>query len=164
MSDPPSLQSASGGARNRNRKFSAEQMTGSQTNITGIPNPPFIGDYKVSILLFSLTELAAARTNLQYYFTSRGFSGTVDSELARPLCRGFEPRHRRPGLTEGLIARDHFFGLAIYKNQTHAFCFLFVEMSVPFHNKAAHALSFRKYPDPHKMAQQFERCSYRVLV
>ncbi|GFO32415.1 hypothetical protein PoB_005892000 [Plakobranchus ocellatus] len=40
-----------------------------------------------------------------------GVGGTVATnpprDLQGPFCRGFEPRHRRPGLTEGLKARDH---------------------------------------------------------
>ncbi|GFO48745.1 hypothetical protein PoB_007525000 [Plakobranchus ocellatus] len=40
--------------------------------------------------------------------TCGGVGGTVASESALrsqgPFCRGFEPRHRRPGLTEGLKA------------------------------------------------------------
>ncbi|GFO32453.1 hypothetical protein PoB_005895800 [Plakobranchus ocellatus] len=59
-----------------------------------------------------------------------GVGGTVASESASedlqgPFCRGFEPRHRRPGLAwpdggpESL--RSPCCGLAIYKNQAVSF-------------------------------------------
>ncbi|GFO01307.1 hypothetical protein PoB_002781200 [Plakobranchus ocellatus] len=54
--------------------------------------------------------------NLWNYITSyniRGVGGSMASESAlrsavtRPLCRGFEPRHGRPGLAEGLKVCDN---------------------------------------------------------
>ncbi|GFN86752.1 hypothetical protein PoB_001325800, partial [Plakobranchus ocellatus] len=43
-------------------------------------------------------------------------------DLQGPFCRGFEPRHWRPGLTEGLKARGHLVVDWLYtktQNQTH---------------------------------------------
>ncbi|GFO37691.1 hypothetical protein PoB_006419600 [Plakobranchus ocellatus] len=61
----------------------------------------------VQMRLFTTNDGRGGRRNNIVWVSQglRDVGGTVASESAlRPFCRGFEPRHQRPGLTEGLKA------------------------------------------------------------
>ncbi|GFO00402.1 hypothetical protein PoB_002690700 [Plakobranchus ocellatus] len=88
----------------------AQGLVNSPCNVQGY----FLSLYLYSKLLCkwpsslqpSVVEAQQNRSNIRSSkFMARGVGGTVVCESALrsagTFCRGFEPRHRRPGLTEG---------------------------------------------------------------